>query len=203
MGWSEGADASQWYIVEATDVEVALNTANGASYATTYLPFAVSSVQGATAYIGKKQGENTLHATAIEAGIPANTGVILKGAANEAKAVLTLGEATSDVQNNALISTLVEKDYTNELVFGVNNESQVGFYSMAAGKKIGANKAYLTGAAAQAMKLVFDGDVTGIENVLGEAADTNAPIYDLTGRRVKKAVKGGLYIQNGKKFIAQ
>ena len=203
VGWSEGADASQWYIVEATDVEVALNTANGASYATTYLPFAVSSVQGATAYIGKKQGENTLHATAIEAGIPANTGVILKGAANEAKAVLTLGEATSDVQNNALISTLVEKDYTNELVFGVNNESQVGFYSMAAGKKIGANKAYLTGAAAQAMKLVFDGDVTGIENVLGEAADTNAPIYDLTGRRVKKAVKGGLYIQNGKKFIAQ
>ena len=73
---------------------------------------------------------------------------------------------------------------------------------MATGKKIGANKAYLE-AAARAMKLVFDGDVTGIENVMGEAADANAPIYDLTGRRVMKAVKGGLYIQNGKKFIAQ
>lgn len=202
VGWGESADASQWYIVEATDVEVALNTANGASYATTYLPFAVSSVQGATAYIGKKQGDSTLHATAIEAGIPASTGVILKGAANEAKAVLTLGEATSDVQNNALNGTLVEKDYTNELVFGVKN-NVVGFYSMTTGKKIGANKAYLAGAAAQAMKLVFDGDVTGIDNVMGEAADANAPIYDLTGRRVMKAVKGGLYIQNGKKFIAQ
>ena len=203
VGWGESADASQWYIVEATDVEVNLNTADNASYATVYLPFAVSSVQGATAYIGQKQGESTLRATAIEAGIPANTGVILKGAANEGKAVLTLGTATSNVEGNALTGTLVEKEYaTGDLVFGVNN-SKVGFYSMAAGKKIGANKAYLEAAAAQAMKLVFDGDVTGIENVMGEVADANAPIYDLTGRRVMKAEKGGLYIQNGKKFIAQ
>lgn len=204
VGWGESADASQWYIVEATDVEVTLNTADNASYATVYLPFAVSSVQGATAYIGQKQGESTLRATAIEAGIPANTGVILKGAANEGKAVLTLGTATSNVEGNALTGTLVEKEYaTGDLVFGKSAEGAVGFYSMAAGKKIGANKAYLEAATTQAMKLVFDGDVTGIENVMGEAADANAPIYDLTGRRVMKAVKGGLYIQNGKKFIAQ
>lgn len=204
VSWDGGQNtASAWYIVKVDKVEVALNTAGEASYATTFLPFAVSNVEGATAYIGQKQGESTLHATAIEAGIPANTGVILKGAANAEKAVLTLGEATSDVQNNVLIGTLVEKDYTNELVFGKSAEGAVGFYSMEAGKKIGANKAYLEAAAAQAMKLVFDGDVTGIENVMGEAADANAPIYDLTGRRVMKAVKGGLYIQNGKKFIAQ
>lgn len=198
-------DRIKWYIIEATDVEVALNTAGDASYATTYLPFSVSKVEGATAYIGKKVNESTLHATAIEGGILDNTGVILKGAANAEKAVLTLGEATSDVQNNAnaLTGTLVEKDYAEgDLVFGINKDSKVGFYSMATGKKIGANKAYLK-AAARAMKLVFDGDVTGIENVMGEAADANAPIYDLTGRRVMKAVKGGLYIQNGKKFIAQ
>lgn len=204
VAWDGGQNtASAWYLVKVDKVEVALNTAGDASYATTYLPFAVSNVEGATAYIGKKVNESTLNATAIEAGIPANTGVILKGAANEAKAVLTLGNATSDVTGNALTGTLVEKDYTDELVFGKSAEGAVGFYSMAAGKKIGANKAYLEAAAAQAMKLVFDGDVTGIENVMGEAADANAPIYDLTGRRVMKAVKGGLYIQNGKKFIAQ
>lgn len=204
VAWDGGQNtASAWYIVKADTVEVALNTAGDASYATTYLPFSVSNVEGATAYIGKKVNERTLQATAIKAGIPANQGVILKGAANEAKAVLTLGDATSNVEgNNALKGTLVEKDYTNELVFGKSAEGAVGFYSMATGKKIGANKAYLE-AAARAMKLVFDGDVTGIENVMGEAADANAPIYDLTGRRVMKAVKGGLYIQNGKKFIAQ
>lgn len=203
VGWEENAEASQWYIIPATDVEVALNTAGNASYATTYLPFSVSNVEGATAYIGKKVNESTLQATAIKAGIPANTGVILKGAANEAKAVLTLGEAKSDVKENALKGTLVEKDYTNELVFGVNNENKVGFYSMAEGSKIGANKAYLATAATQAMKLVFDGGVTGIEKVMGEAANANALIYDLTGRHVTKVVKGGLYIQSGKKFIAQ
>lgn len=207
VAWDGGQNtASAWYLVKVDKVEVALNTAGDASYATTYLPFAVSNVEGATAYIGKvvkQENKKILHATAIKAGIPANTGVILKGAANEAKAVLTLGNATSDVTGNALTGTLVEKDYTDELVFGKSAEGAVGFYSMAAGKKIGANKAYLEAAAAQAMKLVFDGDVTGIENVMGEAADANAPIYDLTGRRVMKAVKGGLYIQNGKKFIAQ
>lgn len=205
ISWDGGQNtASAWYIVKADTVEVALNTADNASYATTYLPFSVSNVEGATAYIGKvvkQENGDILQATAIKAGIPDNQGVILKGAANAEKAVLTLGKATSDVQNNALIGTFVEKDYTNELVFGVN-KNVVGFYSMAIGKKIGANKAYLK-AAARAMKLVFDGDVTGIENVMGEAADANAPIYDLTGRRVMKAVKGGLYIQSGKKFIAQ
>lgn len=204
VGWEENAEASQWYIIPATNVEVALNTVGDASYATTYIPFSVSNVEGATAYIGQKQDESTLHATAIEAGIPANTGVILKGAANAEKAVLTLGEATSNVEGNALIGTLVEKDYaTGELVFGKSAEGTVGFYSMAEGSKIGANKAYLEAAATQAMKLVFDGGITGIENVMGEAAHANAPIYDLTGRRVMKAVKGGLYIQSGKKFIAQ
>ena len=206
-GWnseSAGTDGA-WTIEPVTTLEVSLNALGSESYATTYLPFSISKVEGATAYIGKvvkQDNKNILHATAIKGGIPANQGVILKGAANAEKAVLTLGKATSDVQNNALIGTLVEKDYTNELVFGVNN-NVVGFYSMATGKKIGANKAYLEAAAARAMKLVFDGDVTGIENVMGEAADANAPIYDLTGRRVMKAVKGGLYIQNGKKFIAQ
>ena len=176
ISWDGGQNtASAWYIVKADTVEVALNTAGDASYATTYLPFAVSNVEGATAYIGKKVNESTLHATAIEAGIPANTGVILKGAANEAKAVLTLGNATSDVTGNALTGTLVEKDYTDELVFGKPAEGAVGFYSMATGKKIGANKAYLK-AAARAMKLVFDGDGKGIENVMGEAAEDKAPI---------------------------
>lgn len=205
VAWDGGQNsASAWYLVKVDKVEVALNTADDASYATAYLPFAVSNVEGANAYIGRKQDGNTLHATAIENGIPANTGVILKGEANAEKAVLTLGEATSDVAGNALTGTLVEKEYaTGELVFGKSAEGTVGFYSMAENSKIGANKAYLATAATQAMKLVFDGDVTGIGNVTGEAADANAPIYDLTGRRVMKAVKGGLYIQHGKKFIAQ
>ena len=60
-------------------------------------------------------------------------------------------------------------------------------------------KAYLpkTGLAAT-LRFNFGGNTTAIESVL-IGADANAPIYDLSGRRVNNAVKGGIYIVNGKK----
>jgi hypothetical protein len=44
------------------------------------------------------------------------------------------------------------------------------------------------------------GDVTGIQNI--EAANANAPIYNLGGQRVEKTAKG-LYIKNGKKVVVK
>lgn len=205
--WSAAPAArKQWYIIEATDIEVALNAHEGKSYATAYLPFDIASVEGAKAYIGQKnETGDKLNATVLEGGIPAKRGVILMSETAEPKATLKLGQASATVTNNALTGTLTEKDYTDELVFGLGNTSgKVGFYKMAAGAKILANKAYLAAGAQQALELVFeDGTTTGIENVTNEAAKRQAPIYDLTGRRIMQTVKGGLYIQNGKKFIAQ
>ena len=205
--WSAAPAArKQWYIIEATDIEVALNAHEGKSYATAYLPFDIASVEGAKAYIGQKnETGDKLNATVLEGGIPAKRGVILMSETAEPKATLKLGQASATVTNNALMGTLTEKDYTDELVFGLGNTSgKVGFYKMATGAKILANKAYLAAGAKQALELVFeDGTTTGIENVTNEAAKRQAPIYDLTGRRIMQTVKGGLYIQNGKKFIAQ
>ena len=197
---SKGGDGA-WYIKPVTSLEVALHTVSTASYATAYLPFDIASVSGATAYIGKKESTSILKATPISNGIPANNGVILKGAANEQKAILTLGTATSSVEGNALSGTFTSKAWIGELVFGIA-DGIVGFYSMDAGDSIGANKAYLANAAAQAVKLMFDGEVTGIVDATENINNTDAPIYDLSGRRVMKTVKGGLYIQNRKKFIA-
>ena len=68
-----------------------------------------------------------------------------------------------------------------------------------------AGKAYLPADAIdmriQALSFNFGG-TTAIESVLN-STDANAPIYDLTGRRVMNTVKGGIYIQNGKKFIVK
>ena len=52
-----------------------------------------------------------------------------------------------------------------------------------------------------ALRFNFGGETTAIESVV-TGLDTNAAIYDLSGRRVEKAVKG-IYIQNGKKFIVK
>ena len=44
------------------------------------------------------------------------------------------------------------------------------------------------------------GGEAGINDITVDAADENAPIYNLAGQRVTKATKG-ILIQNGKKFI--
>lgn len=52
--------------------------------------------------------------------------------------------------------------------------------------------------AKQFIKVVFDGEATGIKEITSE--NTKAEIFDLSGRRVAKAQKG-VYIVNGKKVI--
>lgn len=50
---------------------------------------------------------------------------------------------------------------------------------------------------------VKKGEVTGIEDTVVAPKYDYAPIYDLNGRRVYHMIKGAIYIQNGKKFIAK
>lgn len=50
---------------------------------------------------------------------------------------------------------------------------------------------------------MLGGDPTGIGHAVATDKESNAPLYDLSGRRVKEAVKGGIYLRNGKKFIVK
>ena len=61
-------------------------------------------------------------------------------------------------------------------------------------------KAYFTATESQVRELLERG-LTGVVNVATQAED--APIYDLSGRRVQHTTKGGVYVVNGKKFIAK
>ena len=61
-------------------------------------------------------------------------------------------------------------------------------------------KAYFTASESQVRELL-DRGLTGVVSVATEAED--APIYDLSGRRVQQTTKGGVYVTNGKKFIAK
>lgn len=218
VGWVAGnKGASWWYVVPATDVEIAMAEANGKRYASAYLPFDVNAVDGAQAYVGElNDTKNVLNMTAVN-GVPANNGFVLVG--NEEKATLTIGDAEPLTITNALTGSNVKvaletttgsgenatvTDHRAEyLVFGTN-AGNVGFYKPSAtNNTIAANKAFIaassltTGEGAIAMN--FGGNITGINNAV--VASENAPIFDLSGRRVVKAVKGGVYIQNGKKFV--
>lgn len=209
VGWEAAAPASQWYVIPATDVEIDMTTQGDKKYASAYLPFAVSNVAGATAYTGALNAEkNAIDMTATTS-VPANTGFVLVGTAD--KATLTIGKAAAIEGDNALTGTNTgiqltsgENDnHASYLVFGVNNGT-VGFYKPASTlTSIAANKAYINASAlsTEAIALNFGNTVTGINAATINNGESNAPIYDLSGRRVWAPVKGGLYIQNGKKLV--
>lgn len=207
--------ASAWYIVPATDIEVPLTTIEDHAYATTCMPFPVSAVNGAKAYTGVVNDAADAITLNEAAGFAANEGVLLMGDANTEKAVLAIGGEATKVDGNVLQGTcsaiaLTDDNRADYRVLGANADdaSEVGFFRPSSSvTSIPANRAYLNEALfaglAETLSINFGGMVEGIANA-GVAADqVNAPVYDLTGRRVVKAVKGGVYIQNGKKFIVK
>ncbi len=205
VGWEANNNASQWYVVPATDVEIDMTAQGDKKYASAYLPFGVSNVAGATAYTGALNAEkNAIDMTATTA-VPANNGFVLVG--TEDKATLTIGEAAA-IEGNALTGTNTGIAFgeatpkANYLVFGVN-AGTVGFYTPGNVTAIPANKAYINASAVSngAISLNFGNTVTGINAATINNGENNAPIYDLSGRRVWAPVKGGLYIQNGKKLV--
>lgn len=197
-----------WAIDPATEIEVALNTLGSKSYATTYLPFGVSAVKDAKAYSAATPADGQTVMTEVTSFAKEN-GILLVSDNAAAKAVLTIGDVEGAASSSALQGTLLAKDITGAqtkyLVFGKNkaNEAEVGFFEPSTTvTSIPANRAFFADAEGSAIALNF-GNVTAVNNVVAGNANANAPIFDLTGRRVVKAVKGGLYIQNGKKYIVK
>lgn len=178
---------------------------DGKAYATLNLPFATTIPAGVTAY---KKVDGTESSVKLEVCknanevLPANTPVLLQADAAETK---TFAPAAYVAQENTGFSgTLAEAKVTAKNVYILAKDGEaVKFCKLnATNNQVNANKAYLTltVAAANALNFDFGGVTTGIENTVADKAN-NAPIYDLSGRRVMNAVKGGIYIQNGKKFV--
>lgn len=196
---------------------VNLNTNDNlvASFATLALPFdfkvASSNTNDAKLYSGAYNASTrTLDMTAVEDVVPASAGVVIKSDNKAANIVLTANtkSAATALTGNQLVGTTEEiafSELTDKLVFGVTAQNHVGFYAAGGSAALPANRAYLPTSVLggeNAVAMNFGGNVTGI-NAVVKADKANAAIYDLTGRRVTRTVKGGLYIQNGSKFVAR
>ncbi len=188
-----------------TDVEGVSNLATFSA------PFATVIPDGVTAYYVSAADNNTATMKAIEAGkaIPANAGVILTSTTGaEATMIPATTETAAELTGNKLGNTA---GAAKEITTGDNAyilsaaDGQTAFYKGTIGTTLKANKAYLTlneAGAPEAISMNFGGNVTGINQIVN-AEQNNAPVYDLTGRRVVRTVKGGLYIKGGNKFIAR
>lgn len=214
INWWSGSqnltNSTTWKFSEAEDITIALHTAaDTKSYASVYLPFSVSSVTDAKAYVAKNPETTTVTFSETAEGVKAQNGFLLISETGGATATLNIGESniTSAMGGTLLDLTLNEADKAKLRVFGqkTGDEKVIGFFKPSAQlNTISANRAFFTNASGEALRLNFDGMVSGIETTeLNNALNNNAPIYDLSGRRVMNAVKGGLYIQNGRKFIVK
>ncbi len=136
-------------------------------------------------------------------------------AANKPVLVTKAGEYTASTVSVA--ETSASQINTNGNLTGVyqNTEAPVGSYVLQNHPATQGVAFYLVGevkptvkpfrafipaqdAKVKAIKVVFDGEATGIKEITSD--NTKAKIFDLSGRRVAKAQKG-VYIINGKKVI--
>lgn len=189
----------------------AVSDVEGVSNLATFsAPFATVIPEGVTAYYVSTADNTKATMKAIEAGkaIPANAGVILTSTTGtEATMIPATTETAAELTGNKLGNsagadkTIADGDNAYILAKGDNGTA---FYKGKIGSTLKANKAYLTldVVSGEAISMNFGGNVTGINQIVN-AEQNNAPVYDLTGRRVVRTVKGGLYIKGGNKFIAR
>ena len=190
----------------------AVSDVEGVSNLATFsAPFATVVPEGVTAYYVETTDRDKSTATmkAIEAGkaIPENSGVILTSTTgDEATMIPATTETAADLSGNYLGNsagadkTIAAADHAYILS---TVDGQTAFYKGKVGSTLGMNKAYMIFVVGgEAISMNFGGNVTGINQIVN-AEQNNAPVYDLTGRRVVRTVKGGLYIKGGNKFIAR
>lgn len=184
--------------------------ADNAAFATTCAPFNFAIVgDDVKAYAGKLSADGKeLDMNEIEGNVPANQGVILKAAMGVSKVTVKVVN-TADAIDNDLKGTNAEMtDLSQVYVFGRDKVTRhVGFYNASGDAALPANRAYLNKPAQEAVNAVAmnfgNGMVTNINTAISAQSADNAPIYDLSGRRVQRTVKGSLYIKGGRKFMAQ
>ena len=201
-------------------------TISSALHATFYAPVAVKIPEDVKAYVLKAEDipgiETYAWMTSLKNGIiPANTGVIIKGA--EGTYYFDIVEnndaARAEAVGNVLSGTVAKTKIIEDAYILANREGKIGLYPVAKNSYLdnstngttvrftnNSHKAYLpvtndwfgeqlkkgTG-----FRFVYDDEeTTGIDEFETELEDT---IYDLQGRKLSEITEPGIYIVGGKK----
>ena len=153
----------------------------------------------AEAYTATVSG-STVTLTPIEGGvILAGTPVVLRSTQETIPLNYAGSDATATYGQNDLIGTSVPLTVSkSDNIYGMKN----GTFYLAAGGTIPANRAYLqlnASAGAPSRLDMVIGEATALQRVQDE---TEAEVwYTLSGVRVERPTKAGIYIKNGKKVL--
>ena len=203
----------QFNVTEVTDLPLTIGT-NG--WSTFSCPVAVAVPDGVTAYYAPSDPSNDklVLSDLNTKTVPANTGIIVNGTEkNTVKFSTKTTEAEATVTDNKLVSNVVATSLTGassdgKYAFATNTSTKAsGFMKLLTTITLPGHKCYLNtttaAGSAEFIPISLADDPTGIESAeTTTVGDSDAPIYDLQGRKVNGTKKGGMYIQNGKVFIA-
>ena len=176
-------------------------TVTSAGWSTLFTPYALDfSGTGLTAYTATCDGTKVT-LTPVE-NVPANTGVVLKGAANtyNIPVIASSSTAKGDLKGSATAAKTFDESYNYYYLAMKGANAQ--FKKLISGS-IAAGKAYLQldkDTPARELSVSFEEDVTAISSVELSQDKMQNEFFDLQGRRVAQPTKG-LYIVNGKKII--
>ena len=209
--WGDHDNGSTFTVSQADLPSLALHEFDGKTYASFYVDYPVQvTSENVKVYTGTVSG-NTLQMTeANDKIIPAGVGVVLVGnTASETSAALSIANSAGTVSHGVITGSITDvpiQGYQDQyLVLGLSNQEpqSVGFFQPTVAT-IPAYRAYIPKSATQSVRGLyfnFDGETTSIDpTVLTPAKEET--IYDLSGRRVNKTVKG-IYIKNGKKIYVK
>lgn len=149
-----------------------------------------------------KYADGKLTYNKIDGIVPAKTAVLLSGEAKEYTLAAAKGTATK-VDTDLQVADGETKGAGNIYCLAKKASNGVGFYQVATGVTIPANKAYLeinASTSAKYYSIGIGGNTTGIQAIQQNSVKADGIMYSLSGQRVGKDYKG-IVICNGKKMI--
>ena len=174
-------------------------------YATFFTPVQ-GRIENAKAYRAVKEGENQLALQEIEGEIPANTAFIVEGTPS-GQAQFRISASTSDKvasfneSENVLHGSVLVPAQNKSVTFYALSGDEKAFYRLTTWQR--PFRAFYSdntpNNALRAISFVFP-QPTGVTPTLFSPA-TNAPFFDLSGRRVLHPQPGQIVIQNGQKVV--
>ena len=199
-GKNTGHVLTHLQLEEVASVPVHLNTAGLATFTPAYDMVVPNDVE---IYVASQYdtAHQRINLSQVQGNvIPADTPVLLYGHAST-----TIQLTYSDEEDGApTVSTNVFQGSFTPSAVPAGQEGRVlneGEFVKVFPSNVRGMRAFVSAAPSAGTRtaLAFPG-VTAVESVK-TASEAQAPIYDLSGRRVTKPVAGQIYVQNGKKFL--
>ena len=156
-------------------------------------------------------GTAVVIATTVDGGFMASCSVVVEKDAIPVTSI-ELSQTSATIKKGDMLqltATVKPENATNKnIIWKSSDENVCAVTQTGLVIAIGEGKSFITvvpenGIGQAQCEVTVNDESNAITDIVSDKQQSNAPIYDIMGRKVSKVVKGVLYIREGKKFIAK